>query len=62
MERKMQDVTIKEGNTIELSERILKHLDVVVGEEIKCLFTDDAIILMKSSKFGEILLEKIHNN
>lgn len=59
MERKLKNVVLKEGNLIELPQEVLKVLNTKVGEELKLLYTDDAVILMNSSKFGEELLKKI---
>ncbi|MDE6656847.1 MAG: hypothetical protein K2J85_07635 [Anaeroplasmataceae bacterium] len=59
MERKIQNVNLKKGNLIELPLEALEILKVKIGDEIKLLFAEDAIILMSSEKFGEKLLEKI---
>lgn len=62
MERKFQNLTVKEGNVLELPEKALELLNVKVGDNIKLLYTEGAIILMSESKFGELLLEKLSKN
>lgn len=59
MELNMLDVVLKEDNTIELPERVVKHLNIDSGDVIKVLFTEDAVILMNPGVFGEKLLKLI---
>lgn len=59
MERKVQSVILKEGNQIELSTEAMKVLNVQVGEELKILYTENALILMSSGQFGEEILKKL---
>ncbi|MDE7264170.1 MAG: hypothetical protein K2N64_05875 [Anaeroplasmataceae bacterium] len=59
MEKNMVDVQLKEGNTIELPNRIINHLKVKTGETIRILLTEDAVILMSVPVFGEKLLKKL---
>ena len=62
MERNFQNLTLKEGNVLELPEKAIEILNVKVGEEIKLLYTKQAVILMNEGKFGELLLEKLSKN
>lgn len=57
MERKIQSVNLKDGNLIELPKEALEVLKIKIGDELKLLFTDDAIILMNSAEFGEKILK-----
>lgn len=57
-EKKMLDLIIREDNSIELPGKVIKHLGVEAGEEIRVLFTEDAVILISPYKFGELYLKK----
>ena len=61
MDRKMQSIYLREGNIIELPITAVEVLNIKAGDELKLLFTEDAIIIMNSSKFGEKLLKKLKN-
>ena len=57
-EKKMLDLVVQENNFIELPEKVMQHLGVEAGEELRVLFTEDAVILMTPYKFGELYLKK----
>ena len=57
-EKKMLDLVVQENNSIELPEKVMQHLGVEAGEELRVLFTEDAVILMTPYKFGELYLKK----
>ena len=59
MEKKMLDVKIQENHTIELPEKVLEHLGVKAGEDVRILLSEDSIVIMSISKFGEALLKKL---
>ncbi|MBD5390508.1 hypothetical protein HDR67_00665 [bacterium] len=59
MEKKMLDVKVQENRTIELPEKVLEHLGVKVGEDVRILLSEDSIVMMSIPKFGEALLKKL---
>lgn len=59
MEKKMLDVKIQDDRTIELPETVLEYLGVKVGDDVRILFSENAIVLMSIPKFGEELLKKL---
>ena len=62
MERNFQNLTVKEGNILELPEKAMELLNIKAGDGVKLLYTEGAIILMNDGKFGELLLEKLSKN
>lgn len=51
--KNVENVRVDENFKIELSERMKKHLNINTRDELKVLYTDEALIIMKSEVFGE---------
>lgn len=59
MEKKMLDVRVQENRTIELPEKVLEHLGVKTGEDVRILLSDHSIVIMSIPRFGEEILKKL---
>ncbi|MCI9182782.1 MAG: hypothetical protein HFG90_05955 [Acholeplasmatales bacterium] len=55
--KNVENVRVDENFKIELSERMKKHLNINTRDELKVLYTDEALIIMKSEVFGEKILK-----
>ncbi len=56
--KNVENIRVDENYKIELSERMKKHLNINTRDELKVLYTDEALIIMKSEVFGEKILKK----
>ena len=54
--KNVENIRVDENFKIELSERMKKHLNINTRDELKVLYTDEALI-MKSEVFGEKILK-----
>ncbi len=57
--KKMLDVKIEKGYTITLPQRIVDHLDILEGDELRVLLTEKAVVIMRPEVFGEEFLKKL---
>lgn len=55
--KNVENVRVDENFKIELSERMKKHLNINTRDELKVLYADEALIIMKSEVFGEKILK-----
>ncbi len=55
--KNVENVRVDENFKIELSERMKKHLNINTRDELKVLYTDEALIILKSEVFGEKILK-----
>ncbi|MCI9652733.1 MAG: hypothetical protein HFG91_00075 [Acholeplasmatales bacterium] len=55
--KNVENIRVDENFKIELSERMKKHLNINTRDELKVLYTDEALIIMKSEVFGEKILK-----
>ncbi len=55
--KNVENVRVDENFKIELSERMKRHLNINTRDELKVLYTDEALIIMKSEVFGEKILK-----
>ncbi len=55
--KNVENIRVDENFKIELSERMTKHLNINTRDELKVLYTDEALIIMKSEVFGEKILK-----
>ena len=55
--KNVENIRVDENFKIELSERMKKHLNINTRDELKVLYTDEALIIMKSEVFGEEILK-----
>ena len=51
--KNVENIRVDENFKIELSERMKKHLNINTRDELKVLYTDEALIILKSEVFGE---------
>ncbi len=57
--KNVENIRVDENFKIELSERMKKHLNINTRDELKVLYTDEALIIMKSEVFGEKNFKKL---
>ena len=55
--KNVENIRVDENFKIELSERMKKHLNLNTRDELKVLYTDEALIILKSEVFGEKILK-----
>ncbi len=55
--KNVENIRVDENFKIELSERMKKHLNINTRDELKVLYTDEALIILKSEVFGEKILK-----
>ena len=55
--KNVENIRVDENFKIELSERMKKHLNINTRDELKVLYTDETLIIMKSEVFGEKILK-----
>lgn len=55
--KNVENIRVDENFKIELSERMKRHLNINTRDELKVLYTDEALIIMKSEVFGEKILK-----
>ncbi len=57
--KNVENIRVDENFKIELSERMKKHLNINTRDELKVLYTYEALIIMKSEVFGEKNFKKL---
>ena len=55
--KNVENIRVDENFKIELSERMKKHININTRDELKVLYTDEALIILKSEVFGEKILK-----